>query len=986
MTDTANKPESRTRWKTIPIFISSTFRDMHAERDQLNNKVFPDLEEKLRERRCRLEPIDLRVGVDPDATESEREREQRILKVCLQEIDRSRPFLLVLLGDRYGWVPEEDRIKTATGEAGFETVTVGRSVTSLEIEYGLLRKNDAQRQRSILLLRNPLPYDRMGEKAAIYSDEFATDLGASERARHLKALKTKLTTDPLLSPHVHEYTLGWDEKNQRPTGLEAWGEMVAEALWKQLDAETLAFFREPGPTWQEQERFALEEFTERLDRSFAGREALVNQAVEFALSPVAEGTLQALCITAESGAGKSAFFSRVYTQLKEQKGPILLAEAGGISPRAGRLYWTLRRWTGELAAAMGIKADLPDDLQVPQLEERFAQMLAYAADQRRIILVADALNQFERTDRMAALSWLPDPLPANVRLLATAIPGAESDKLARRKGTRISPLPAFTATEVAAVANSVYARYHREPAAEVVAQLAAIQRPDGQPAAGNALWLTLALELLNLLDADDFAEAESDSEGRPEDKLRRLVLRRCRALPPAMEQLYGQFLRQVEKAAGTAEARVLAAALALSRYGWREDDLKVLLSPIAALLFPEQPPVEWDALRFATFRRFFRAHMVRRGEFEQFDFAHSSLRAAILHLLQSAWKPSSVSPDPIPALHTAVADCLEGPLYDSPSRPDEMMNQTLGTRNLTRFMRYYAQPTSGSGKLAEFLVEESHASGQELLLFVLSSLTDQKLPQAEQAVVGHKFNFDLHAALGERDGWALQRPLLEAAAALFGRLVGLEPNSADFARDLSVSYNKMGDLHLGLGHGEQALEFYQKQLDLAEELHRRNPNSADFARDLSVSYDRMCDLHRGLGHGEQALEFYEKYLAIAEELHRRNPNSADFARDLSVSYERMGDLMLGWRRFEEAKTHYQHSLTIREELALLSPQSADFARDVAVGFWHLGDLSEKSGAPDSQDWWIKTFEKLDHMKQRGILPASDEQDYQQVRQKAGIEN
>ena len=23
-------------WKTIPLFISSTFRDMHAERDQLN--------------------------------------------------------------------------------------------------------------------------------------------------------------------------------------------------------------------------------------------------------------------------------------------------------------------------------------------------------------------------------------------------------------------------------------------------------------------------------------------------------------------------------------------------------------------------------------------------------------------------------------------------------------------------------------------------------------------------------------------------------------------------------------------------------------------------------------------------------------------------------------------------------------------------------------------------------------------------------------
>jgi hypothetical protein len=91
-------------WKTIPLFISSKFRDMHAERDQLNRVVFPAIEERLKERRCRLEPIDLRAGVETDSTKTERERELQILKVCLAEIERSRPFLLVLLGERYGWV------------------------------------------------------------------------------------------------------------------------------------------------------------------------------------------------------------------------------------------------------------------------------------------------------------------------------------------------------------------------------------------------------------------------------------------------------------------------------------------------------------------------------------------------------------------------------------------------------------------------------------------------------------------------------------------------------------------------------------------------------------------------------------------------------------------------------------------------------------------------------------------------------------------
>ena len=125
-----------TAWKTIPLFISSTFRDMHAERDQLNNVVFPALRERLQGRRCRLEPIDLRVGVETDSTQTERERELQILKVCLAEIERSRPFLLVLLGDRYGWVPGEDRIKAAASEAGFGPEDERASVTSLENEYG----------------------------------------------------------------------------------------------------------------------------------------------------------------------------------------------------------------------------------------------------------------------------------------------------------------------------------------------------------------------------------------------------------------------------------------------------------------------------------------------------------------------------------------------------------------------------------------------------------------------------------------------------------------------------------------------------------------------------------------------------------------------------------------------------------------------------------------------------------------------------------
>ncbi len=51
------------RWRPVKVFISSTFRDMYAERDHLIKVVFPALREKLGKYRVYLIDIDLRWGV-----------------------------------------------------------------------------------------------------------------------------------------------------------------------------------------------------------------------------------------------------------------------------------------------------------------------------------------------------------------------------------------------------------------------------------------------------------------------------------------------------------------------------------------------------------------------------------------------------------------------------------------------------------------------------------------------------------------------------------------------------------------------------------------------------------------------------------------------------------------------------------------------------------------------------------------------------------
>src|ERR1051326_7894671 len=144
-------------WQARPVFISSTFQDMQAERDYLRNFVFPELEERLRARRRHLEWVDLRIGVATGSQPNEMRRELQVLKVCLVEVRRCRPFLIALIGDRYGTVLPVERIKAAALEEAFPAGLAGRSLTDLEIDFGALSDRH-QHTRSFFYFREPLPY------------------------------------------------------------------------------------------------------------------------------------------------------------------------------------------------------------------------------------------------------------------------------------------------------------------------------------------------------------------------------------------------------------------------------------------------------------------------------------------------------------------------------------------------------------------------------------------------------------------------------------------------------------------------------------------------------------------------------------------------------------------------------------------------------------------------------------------------------------
>ncbi len=91
------------------IFVSSTFRDMQAERDLLRYDVTSRLNAFAEPYGRRVELLDLRWGIDSTDLDSEA-AQRKVLDVCLGEIERARPLFIGLIGGRYGWVPEPEDI------------------------------------------------------------------------------------------------------------------------------------------------------------------------------------------------------------------------------------------------------------------------------------------------------------------------------------------------------------------------------------------------------------------------------------------------------------------------------------------------------------------------------------------------------------------------------------------------------------------------------------------------------------------------------------------------------------------------------------------------------------------------------------------------------------------------------------------------------------------------------------------------------------
>ncbi len=460
---------------------------MHAERDHLVKVVFPALRVELEKHRVHLIDIDLRWGVTKEQAEND-----QVLGLCLQLIDECRPFFVGILGDRYGWVPTRYPVD-ALKKYGWIQQHTGKSVTELEIIHGVLQ-NPEMRGHAFFYLRDPNCLQAVPEvqRRSVYAE---TDATLIENLAELKKL-IRFSGYPVME----NYPARWNpEAYDRPSkshgrlvGLEEFGRRVQQQLWDAVSAE-LKLEEVPATAAAvdplAEEADFHERFMESRLRVYVGRGAIQEELLRFAAGSDAAPCL----VTGPSGSGKSAVLARFVTSYRRQHPDVfVLLHFVGASPRSTGLRYLLRRSCESLKNQFTLPDEVPEE--TARLMVTFRDLLGKVPAERRVLIVIDALNQLDETERAQHLEWLPAKLLPHVKVVVSCIsdsgkaePALEAFRHRPHQRIEVEPLHD---TERRAIIREVPSLSAKTLDENQIALLLA------NPATANPLFLLVALEEL----------------------------------------------------------------------------------------------------------------------------------------------------------------------------------------------------------------------------------------------------------------------------------------------------------------------------------------------------------------------------------------------------------------------------------------------------------------------------------------------------------
>jgi len=174
-------------------------------------------------------------------------------------------------------------------------------------------------------------------------------------------------------------------------------------------------------------------------------------------------------------------------------------------------------------------------------------------------------------------------------------------------------------------------------------------------------------------------------------------------------------------------------------------------------------------------------------------------------------------------------------------------------------------------------------------------------------------------------------------------LADATPDDAELQRNLSISYDKIGEILIVQGDLQAALASYSASLTIRATSAEKDHSSEAWRRALSISFDKLGDIFTAQGNLGSAVASYRAGLVVRETFVAQNPDSASWLLDRSSSYDSLGDISRAQGNLNAALAHYRAGLSIRADLVTQHPGKPVLQRYLAFSYNKIGDALSAQG-------------------------------------------
>ncbi|XP_077088615.1 telomerase protein component 1 [Siphateles boraxobius] len=534
------------RWKGVRVFISSTFRDMHAERDVLVRSVFPELRRRAAAHYLYLQEVELRWGV----TEEE---SNRAVELCLSEVCRSQ-LLLGILGERYGLVPPRPTLPELPQYNWLNSAPDGLSITEMEIRQFQALYPDSAQSRMFLYFRSP---HLTSSVPVAWRTDFVAE--SKEAEAKMNSLKTWIQNNEFKV--TDNYTCEWGgvvDGKPYVKGLEDFGRAVLEDIWEAVQQ----LFVEETDEDLISEIKEQEVHLDSQQRQFHGRAKLISMATEKVQECQQKGGV--LMVEGKPGEGKTVFMAALAqalkTSVKNKKAPLcdVISYSTDASQSACSVEQILRCLVQWLRKRKD-DVELPPNTSYKDLLSEFQLNLKDLNKEKPLALLVDGADRVHDGRGQRVSEWIPQHIPKGVCLvLSVTSESSLQNTISKKKGVVSFPLGQLSLPDKKEIVEKQLVGFGKKLSDSAFNnQLQTLLMKKGSV---SPLYLHLACEELR-----NYASFE-----KMKDSLQ--------SLPQSLGELVQHSLLRLETEYCRAGLGWALATLAISSTGLRESDLYTILN------------------------------------------------------------------------------------------------------------------------------------------------------------------------------------------------------------------------------------------------------------------------------------------------------------------------------------------------------------------------------------------------------------------------